>query len=156
MADICDIVVHLLRNYPHTQEMSNARVTKMVYLADWKHAIDNGSQISSIQWHFDNYGPFVWDVKQTVENNPSLFRIDRVTNYFGTPKLLFSLRETASSTSKLRDSERNAINHVIESTKNLGWQAFIQLVYSTYPIIASRRYSSLDLVDLARKYEATT
>jgi len=66
MAAITDILAYILNRYPHAQEMSNARITKMVYLADWKHAIDSHRQISSINWVFNNYGPFVWDVKNAL------------------------------------------------------------------------------------------
>ncbi len=58
MAQIKDIVIHILKNYPHKDELSNARVTKLVYLADWRHVLETKEQISSIKWYFDNYGPF--------------------------------------------------------------------------------------------------
>jgi len=36
---------------------------------------------------------------------------------------------------------------------DLEWQDLLRLVYSTYPILSSERYSELDLVALAKEYE---
>jgi hypothetical protein len=151
MAAIREILAYFLKHYPHAGEMSNARVTKMVYLCDWRHAIETGQQVSPIQWIFDSYGPFVWDVKKTAEDEPAIFNVDRSLNYYGTPKLILSLRDKEYSP-VLTQTEQAAANHVIAATKNLGWDAFIKLVYSTYPIIKCDRYSSLDLPSLAHEY----
>lgn len=151
MAKLQDILVYLLANYPIKSELSNARVTKMVYLADWKHAIETGGQMSPINWFFNNYGPFVWDVKDTVEANPELFSLRTDTNFYGQPKLLIDLREEPYAPS-LSNSERQALDHVIATTKQMDWASFIQLVYSTYPVVKSPRYSSLNLAQYAAEY----
>lgn len=154
MARIQDVVAYLLQHYPHKSELSNARVTKLVYLADWHQAITSGRQITPIRWYFDNYGPFVWDVKKAAEDNPFLFRIEDTQNYFGTPKTLLSL-EPGDYTPEVGDDERKSLDHVIEATKKLTWDAFIKLVYSTYPVASSERYSFLDLVTKAQEYKAS-
>ena len=35
MAKLVDVVGYLCEHYPHKAELSKARLTKMVYLADW-------------------------------------------------------------------------------------------------------------------------
>lgn len=154
MAALRDILAYLLARYPYASELSNARVTKMVYLADWRHAIENGAQMSPVQWVFNNYGPFVWDIKDAAEANPTIFAVSAEANYFGSPKLLLSLRDK-EYVPQLQASEKAAIDHVVESTKKLTWESFIRLVYSTYPIIRSARFSVLDLRGLAAEYNAT-
>ena len=64
------IMYYIIKNYPNQlkQELSNARLTKTVYLADWKQAIIKHRQISDIKWYFDNYGPFVNDIKHEAES----------------------------------------------------------------------------------------
>lgn len=151
MATIQDVVAYLLEHYPHKSELSNARVTKMVYLADWHQAINYGRQITPIEWYFDNYGPFVWDVKRAAESNPFLFKLEDTHNYFGTPKTVLSLQGGTYSPT-LMPAERASLDHVIEATKQLTWDAFIKLVYATHPVASSERYTNLDLVTKARDY----
>lgn len=155
MAAIKDVLAYLLANYPHEQELSNARVTKMIYLADWHHAINVGSQITPISWIFDNYGPFVWDVAQTAKMCPELFSTSEETNMYGSRKLQLSLVDK-DYVPEVSSREAASIKHVIETTKGLYWSGFIRLVYSTYPIVNAERYSSLDLPAMAKNYKSSS
>lgn len=152
MAALQDIVAYLLSEYPHKYELSNARVTKMVYLADWKSAIDSEHQMSEIQWYFDNFGPFVRDILAVVQSCPELFRVVETQNAFGEPKRVFQLVQPSYS-ANLTANERQTLDHVIDATKDLSWDKFIKFVYSTYPVLSSDRYSPLDLVAKAHEYK---
>ena len=136
-----------------SDELSNARLTKMVYLADWKHALENGTQITNIDWYFDNYGPFVRDVEATALKNPQLFKVHSTTNMYGQYKKTFSLKDEGYAPN-LKRSELDALDHIINVTKILYWKDFIKLVYSTHPIASSERYTHLDLPEKAREYLA--
>jgi len=154
MASLKDVVAYLLLSYPDKDALSNGRVTKLVYLSDWRHVLIEGKQITSVEWIFDNFGPFVWDVMETARAHPDLFRIEQTETVLGSPKRVLRCIDTEYRP-KLGVSERAAIDHVIKATLTLSWEAFIRLVYSTYPIVASERYSSLDLEALAREYKET-
>ena len=132
-------------------ELSNARVTKMVYLADWHQAITHGMQITNINWFFDNYGPYVNDVKSEAENSPDLFNIINTANMYGQPKIMLSLKDH-SYTPTLSDQEKASLDHVIQQTQKMYWDSFIKLVYSTYPITSSNRYTHLNLIEKATEY----
>ena len=93
MAKLKDILAYILKRYPRKHDLSNARVTKLVYLSDWRNAIKHGRQLSDIKWYFDNYGPFVHDVKSEVSANPDLFAETNSSTPYGNPKSLFSLRD---------------------------------------------------------------
>ena len=54
MTELKEVISYLVSKYPHKDELSNARLTKMIYLADWRHAITQGNQITDIRWFFDN------------------------------------------------------------------------------------------------------
>ncbi|TNE62673.1 MAG: DUF4065 domain-containing protein [Alphaproteobacteria bacterium] len=151
MATLKDTVAYILKEYPHKDELSNARVTKLVYLSDWRQSITKGEQITGINWYFDNFGPFVWDVKNTVNDDAETFSVEHSLNLFGAPKTLFKLKDKKFEPD-LSDEEKASIKHAIEQTKALSWDSFISLVYSTYPIMSSDRYSSLDLPELAKEY----
>jgi hypothetical protein len=154
MAELKDVLAYLLHGYPNRSDLSNARVTKMVYLSDWRHSITRGHQITDIHWTFDNYGPFVWDVKQEAEANPNLFRVEQSRTAYGNSKTLISMASDRYSP-RLTAEEKASIQHVLNVTHALSWDQFIQLVYSTYPIRASERYSQLDLPALAAEYQQT-
>lgn len=150
---LTSLMAYILKKYPaaHNDDLSNARLTKLVYLADWKNALENDEQISGINWYFDNFGPFVNDVENAARENTELFEVQNKTNYYGSPKKVFSLKKNDTAIT-LSEKEKLAADHVIEVTKKLFWGDFIKLVYSTYPISSSERYSFLNLVEKARKY----
>jgi len=149
-----NIMAYILKMYPKSlaNEMSNARLTKMVYLADWKNSLEYGDQITNIKWYFDNYGPFVNDVQNAARANPDIFVIDLGSNMYGQPKKTFKLRKNNISI-ELSEKEKQSALSVIEETKNLFWKDFIKLVYSTHPVASSDRYSFLDIPAKAEEYK---
>jgi hypothetical protein len=149
MAKLEDILIHILEEYPHKDELSNARLTKLVYLSDWYNSIHNNQQISHIDWYFDNYGPFVWDIYREVDKNPR-FKISYTLNLFGTEKKLIKLINTKKV--NLTTNEITSINKIIEATEYLNYEKFINLVYSTYPILTTEKYNRLDLVNKAKYF----
>lgn len=153
MAELHDVMAYLIQKYPSHigHELSNARLTKMVYLADWHQAIVCRRQITGIRWYFDNFGPFVRDIEATAATRSDLFAVDLGSNMYGQPKKTFSVRDP-SYRPQLTESEVKSLDHIIEVTKSLYWNDFIKLVYSTHPIASSDRYSYLDLVQKAAEY----
>lgn len=128
MADLKDIVGYLWKNYPLKDELSDARMTKMVYLADWKAALDEGRQISNINWRFNHYGPYVEDIKQLVMVDAD-FTLETTNNMYGGYKKLITVRRDFPVNS-LSAEEKGILNHVIDMTSKLTWDGFIKLVYS--------------------------
>jgi hypothetical protein len=151
MATTRDTVAYLVANYPHKDELSKARVTKMVYLADWKSALDHGTQMTPIAWRFHHFGPYVDDIHRLALEDP-VFRVRSGTNVYGNLKERIELVSPQTTMVTLTDWEKQILDHVIAQTKVLGWDAFIKLVYSTYPILSGVRGSSLDLLKSAQAY----
>lgn len=153
MAELKDVMAYLIAKYPLHQrgELSKARLTKLIYLSDWHQAINHGKQITQICWYFDNYGPYVKDVEQEAVINSDIFVIDLGNNKYGQPKVTIGLRDEAYQPN-LQDFEKLSIDHIIEATRKLYWNDFIKLVYATFPIASSERYSPLDLIQKAKDY----
>lgn len=153
-AKLQDVMVYILKKYPEnlSDEMSNARLTKMVYLVDWKNALVKGNQITEINWYFDNYGPFVTDIEDKAKAKSKIFIIDLGSNMYGQPKKTFRLRDT-NTVINLTDGEKKSIKSVIDETKKLYWNEFIKLVYSTHPVASSDRYTYLKLAEKANEYK---
>ena len=152
MVKLIDIILYILKNYPHKNELSNARLTKMIYLIDWRSAFDNGKQITNIKWYFDNYGPFVHDVEEEIVNHPELIHIVETKNIFGKRKKLYRLVDDNVKLSIPTDIE-NIINTTISVRKGFYWLQFINFIYSTYPIVTSERYTYLNLIEKAKAYK---
>jgi len=140
--------------YPHSHELSKTRITKMVYLADWFSAKEYNSQITNIKWYFDHYGPYVSDVYDAAVKDSKLV-IRQEVSVYGFPKEIIALRKQYNKEQLnlylLSDRETKILDKVIEETRNLYWSDFINYVYDTYPIKTQKRYSYLNLVELARQ-----
>ena len=94
------------------------------------------------------------DVKEEALRHPDLFSISRSSNMFGNSKTLVS-GKTINNGLSLQQSVKAALDHVVSATQDLSWNSFIKLVYGTYPVANSSRYSHLDLVSMAVEYRKT-
>ena len=153
MDTLNDIIKYLYLNYPYKNELSKGRVVKMIYLADWKSAMLYQRQLTSINWYFNHYGPYVSDIINAIRSDDD-FTIHTQKNIYGEPKELIRINEKHTQPS-LSDNVKYVLDFVIEKTSPLSWDDFIRLVYSTYPIVTQPRYSTLNLVTLAKLYIET-
>lgn len=151
MGELRDAIAYICKHYPHRDQLSNARVTKMIYLADWRSAIKRGRQVTDTSWVFDYYGPFVYDILDTAKKDPA-FEVRPTRNIYGAPKDLLRVARDATYPS-LDQDEKDILDFVINSTADKNWDEFIHLVYSTYPILARERHTKLNLEDLAGEYQ---
>ncbi len=153
MVELIDIISYILKYYPHKNELSNARLTKMIYLIDWRSAFDYGETITNINWYFDNYGPFVHDIEDTINDNLDIIQPIYTNTIYGTKKKLFVLKNDNICIDNVSENVQKIIDTIIEKTKGMYWQQFINFVYSTYPIITSERYTYLNLLQKAIQYK---
>ncbi|MDP3279724.1 MAG: Panacea domain-containing protein [Nitrosomonas sp.] len=145
-------MAYIATKYPHKSELSKARLTKLVYLADWFSALLDDKQMTDIEWMFNHYGPYVDDIS-TIANLDSEFSITPEKTLYGGDKYVISY-SGASVDNELTERERTIIDTIIEKTKVMYFNDFINYVYSTYPVSSNERYSYIDLVSLAREYKA--
>lgn len=143
-------MAYICKHYPDQDQLSNARVTKMIYLADWRSAIKREKQVTDTPWIFNHYGPFVYNILDTAREDPS-FEIVSTRNMYGSPKDLLRVAQDVTYPS-LEEDEKEILRFVIDSSADKNWDEFIHLVYSTYPMLAQDRYTKLDLVGLAKEY----
>lgn len=151
MNALIDIVKFFYLHYPCTGELSKARVVKMVYLADWRSCIVNGRQITDIHWYFNHYGPYVSEIIDIIRQDND-FLIHSSTNVFGDSKEVVILQNKQCEVNVSPDVS-DILEFVIKKTSLLSWNDFIDLVYSTYPVVTQQRYSFFDLVALSKKYK---
>lgn len=152
MKKLRSIIRYFCAKYPHSQELSNARLTKMVYLADWESAKKNQKQMTGIDWYFNNYGPFVDDVREASLEDTKI-NVISTTNMYGMRKTQMEFKGESGEWD-LDVAEISILDSVINVTAPKYWNDFIRYVYSTYPIKNNPRYSSLDLVLLSQEETA--
>jgi hypothetical protein len=116
---LIDVITYLCQQYPNKHDLSNARLTKLIYLADWRSALTRGHQMTDIRWVFDQFGPFVHDVKDVAINNPD-FVVEDTINMYGAPKTLIRLVNDRSSPS-LSAEDQEILNWVIETSAKMTW-----------------------------------
>lgn len=150
MARIKDVTAYICATYPYKHELSKTRVTKLVYLSDWKSAQRNEKQLTKIKWYFHNFGPYVDAVIDSAKKDRR-FEITSTSNLYGDPKVLFSIRDGEDYKKGLSASEMGLIDEVIKDTNKLYWDSFIKHVYETFPIRATNRHQDLNLVSLAQQ-----
>jgi len=151
MTDLLNLIIYIFRNYPKVDELSKPRLVKLVYLIDWKHSIVNGRQATSIQWYFNHYGPYVDTVIDLVKKNPEIFNVETRINAYGGVSDKIKLISQQQIT--IEDSIKSSADFIISNTSQMNWTDFINLVYSTYPIKSNSKYTNLNLVEEAKKFE---
>ncbi|MGQ4002898.1 Panacea domain-containing protein [Francisellaceae bacterium CB299] len=150
---IADLVGNILEKYPNKQQLSKARLNKIIYLIDWKYMLEYGKQLTDIEWIYNHYGPYVSDIENEIDKDPRL-GITKTHNIYGNEKNIVMISEENPVTfEKPNNDEEEIINFIIDKTKKFYWNEFIQLVYSTYPIISQEKGSKLNMKELAEEYK---
>lgn len=149
---ILNIIKYILKKYPNKSDLSASRLTKLLYLADWKNSIEYETQITNANWHFHHYGPYVDNFIDMAKNDNDIIVRNEIT-MFGGRKQQFELSNNHSGDIDISQQNKSIIDFVINATKDKNYEEFIKLVYSTFPIVSNDRYSDLNLVELARRYK---
>lgn len=149
---ITNLMKYILKHYPHKADLSTSRLTKMLYLADWKSALENSKQITDVVWHFNHYGPYVDDFMKIARDDENII-VKNTNTIFGGCKQQVELHADLKEDIDILETDKKILDFVIEATKSKNYEDFIRLVYSTYPVVTRSRYSDLDLVKMAVEYK---
>jgi len=150
---IASLLKYILEKYPKEkkQDLSKARINKLVYLADWKSALERSKQITPIKWYYNYYGPYVKDIEEVLDTD-NRFKLKDTVTFYGNKKTLISLAKDQNFKELTKD-EQKIINFIIDATKDLKWNEFINLIYSTYPVKTSEKHSYMNLIEFAKNYK---
>lgn len=151
---LLEIIKFVLKSYPKPEELSKPRLVKIIYLIDWKYAIDNGKQVSNIDWVFNHYGPYVDDIINLIEIENEIFKLESRQNPYGGITHKFELLNKRKTVINLDDNVQDIVEFIIDKTASLSWSNFISLVYSSYPIKNSTKYSHLNLTTFSKAFNA--
>lgn len=151
MTQIKEIIAYICKEYPHKLELSKARLTKLIFLADWKSSINREKQITDIKWIYNHYGPYVDDITRIAQTE-NIFIVETTKNMYGHNKEIVKLKND-NYEPDLTNKEKLILDSIIDISKGLYWNQFLELVYATFPIVNSKKYDELDLVALSLKYK---
>jgi hypothetical protein len=147
---INNISAYIIKHYPKPNELSKARLNKIIYLIDWKNVLTTHTQMTSIEWKYNHYGPYVDIIENTLRKD-SHFKFYETSNIYGTKKTIIQLKDDTGF-QEPNANEKRIIDFIIEKTRRFNFNEFIKLVYSTYPIISQPKGSKLNLIELANEY----
>jgi hypothetical protein len=147
MASLKEILAYLCQNYPGGKGLSRRRLTWMVYLADWKAALQSEERLTTISWRFTENGPNTEDIVKLIMSDPD-FEIRSIMNK---PHDIIIYRGCSDFTD-LSERDKQILDFVIQKSAIKNSVEFTKLVYSTFPILTRPRYAKLNLVTLAKEY----
>ena len=151
MNKLRDIMAYICTEYPFKSELSKARLTKLIYLADWFSALIDEQKMTETDWVFNHYGPYVDDITNLASTDEN-FHITPEKTVYGGDKFVISYTGEKEDIN-LSEREKAILDVIINKTKSMYFNEFIKYVYSTYPISSNERYTNLDLLKLARHYK---
>ena len=136
-----NIMIKILKRYDGS--LYNAALAKLVYLVDVEAMKSNGTQISSISWIRDNYGPFVWDIINVAGFCTDVFNVI----YEAGNKKLIELKPGCDA--EIPEWVERVIDNVVAKTPNPknNFVAFKDYVYKTAPMLLSTCNGPLNIAE---------
>lgn len=138
MLDFVELFKIIISVYPQKQELTRDRLVKLTYLSDWRSAIINKKQITNIKWYINNYGPYIENMYDMLKEKS--FDIND------------SIEERKKFDGEIATEIMTVVDFIINKTKELNNNDFTTLVFSTFPLATSTKYSYVDLVEKAKQY----
>ncbi len=119
-----EVMVFLFFSVKHKSNLSKARYTKLVYLADWKMCQRYGHPISNIDWMFNHYGPYVEDVAELAKDSVD-FELIVTRNVYGSLKEMINFVGKAPDKFSLSYDETKTLSEVVQETDSMYFITFI-------------------------------
>jgi hypothetical protein len=138
MDKIKSAIIHLFQHHARPESLSNARLVRMVYLADLNIRQKQGSSISDVQWSKVPFGQVESQFVELVKDDPD-FLLVPFKNSFGTHKQLIRVKKNPVVKAGLEPIEKQALEEVISQTSNLNWDELLDYTEnSSMPISPPR------------------
>lgn len=132
----------ILQKYDGT--LYNSALTKLVYLVDITSLYRYGKQVTDIEWKRDNFGPYVWDILNCAYANTNLFRVIG----FVDNKKRIELIEGGDC--GIDPNTVDVLENIFDTAPNpnFSFNAFVEYVYSTPPMLLSKRLGDLNAKEI--------
>lgn len=121
------------------------RMERLIYLSDWRHAIQTGRPISTLNWRATLRGPSISPPGYSWRGRVG-FGVETIKDRYEDQQLICILSPTPEL---LGESEADAVNHVIEVTADHDFPALVVLTRSTLPFLLAGPDQDLDFAAAA-------
>lgn len=149
MAQLRDVAAYLCNRYPHKQELSKARLSKMVYLAELRSAATEGHRLTDRTWILTTQGPYLGDLEELSLQERS-FRFVEATSIYGDPMELVTVPDDVGWPSLTEDDVR-VLDQVIKESAAKEWEDLYSFVCATVPPLVQEHGTTLDLGLVAQR-----
>ena len=133
-------------------KLSMPVITKILYLTDWKCAIELGRTFTGLRWFLAEYGPEVEDY-EILEFLSSRRFARRQEQASSGEQSHYKLKRPVQISVKDMDPDFiRILTFAMKTAAEKGAEDLDLLVMSTYPVITTDIYGKLDLVKKAKEY----
>jgi hypothetical protein len=154
VAELRDVIAYVCTRHCDGLSLSISRLTKILYLADWRCCITRGRQVTPIEWKMNDTGPFSQQIN-------FLLRSDKDFEVTTSQSILKGRSERVVLVSdfgwkSISKDDRDVLEFVLKTSREKYLGEFQRLINSTYPVLHVRNESdameALDLLGLAAQY----
>ena len=153
MNKIREAVIFFYKHLPSPVALSTSRLTNMLYLTDWKSALDYNRQLSDINWVHSPEGPNQEGLLDFMWSDEKTFGVGEFADSSGKRNRYLYLRSDVTDEYHFSVDEQKVVQHVIDTTKSRNIYDLLKLVHSTYPMMKSNLGERLDLIHFALEYK---
>lgn len=134
MVELRDAMSFMLQHHPAgAGELSEAMLLRLLYLADWGHAMVHKQALTNVRWRRTGFGAHADCVFNAAKNRPDAFEVHPTGFQFGSPRHIIrrSFREIPS---KIPPEGRFMLGFVLEIYGRLSWDVLAMTIAETYPV----------------------
>lgn len=150
MERVINILDYLYTTYPNSGQLSISRVMKLLYLIEWRFAINKFEKLTDIEWNLSQYGPFYRNLR-SIFNESSNFDVSVRFDENNKEQLIIKFLDKKGVENISHDT-KEVIDFVVNHCKNYSWSELNNLVNSTYAVLNSKEGQLIDLVKSAKSY----
>lgn len=147
-----DLLCALCSGYRYAHDLTPLWITRMAYLADWRHVLTCGMTLTRARWFAGPHGPHSPQVSRALAGGGRLVVVDGVSA-LGAPRRLVALAQESPGP-RMPAEARASIEHVLACIERVGWRGLCDIVAGTHPMRTGAPGCELDLVALAGEYHS--
>jgi Protein of unknown function (DUF4065) len=140
MDKIKSAIIHLFRNHTRPESMSNARLVRMLYLADINVRKKYGSPIADVNWEKVPFSQVENQFVNLVKEDDDFVLIP-IKNSFGVDKQLIRINQSPQIKINLEPKEIQALDEVLEKTSDLSFDELLVLSECSSAAAPQNRHS---------------
>ncbi|MBV6443732.1 MAG: DUF4065 domain-containing protein [Haliscomenobacteraceae bacterium CHB4] len=153
MSPLNNVLLYLYREFPNPLSLGASRAIKMIFLADWRCAVDSGEPMTDIEWRNSDRGPYSPLIAEALARDEE--------NFFLEPNEEESLRALSfvvipkSNSLAHADLDLNckkALDGVVEDTHQMALWQLSNFVETQFPMRVTEQGDVIRLSFWAKQY----